>query len=97
MDDKKGYNVINTGGVLPADIYEATNLDMKDILAPAAIKITPNEMYVGAKMLRTLFVISYPRYLTQDWFTPVINLDKVYDVSIMIHPVETELALRTFQ
>jgi type IV secretory pathway VirB4 component len=97
MDDKKGYNIMNTGGVLPSDIYEATNLDMKDILAPAAIKITPNEMYVGAKMLRTLFVISYPRYLTQDWFTPVINLDKVYDVSIMIHPVETELALRTFQ
>lgn len=97
MDDKKGYDIMNTGGVLPTDIYEATNLDMKDILAPAAIKITPNEIYIGAKMLRTLFVISYPRYLSQDWFTPVINLDKVYDVSIMIHPVETELALRTFQ
>ncbi len=91
------YNLMNTGGVLPTDLYQATNLDMKDILAPAAIKITPNEMYVGGKMLRTFFVISYPRYLSQDWFTPVINLDKVYDVSIMIHPVETELALRTFQ
>jgi type IV secretory pathway VirB4 component len=91
------YNLMNTGGVLPTDLYQATNLDMKDILAPAAIKVTPNEMYVGGKMLRTFFVISYPRYLSQDWFTPVINLDKVYDVSIMIHPVETELALRTFQ
>lgn len=88
---------MNTTGVLPADIYEATNLDMKDILAPAAVKITPKEIYVGEKMLRTLFVISYPRFLSQDWFTPVINLDKVYDVSIMIHPIETELALRTFQ
>ncbi len=96
-NEKKSYDVLNTGGVLPADIYEATNLDMKDILAPAAVKITPNEIYIGAKMLRTLFVISYPRFLNSDWFTPVINLDKVYDVSIMIHPVETELALRTFQ
>ena len=91
------YNLMNTGGVLPTDLYQATNLDMKDILAPAAIKVTPNEMYVGGKMLRTFFVISYPRYLSQDWFTPVINLDKVYDISIMVHPVETELALRTFQ
>ncbi len=82
---------------MPSDIYEATNLDMKDILAPAAIKITPKEISIGAKILRTLFVISYPRFLTSDWFTPVINLDKVYDVSIMIHPIETELALRTFQ
>ena len=96
-NEKKGYEIVNTTGVLPADIYEATNLDMKDILAPAAVKITPKEIYVGEKMLRTLFVISYPRFLSQDWFTPVINLDKVYDVSIMIHPIETELALRTFQ
>ncbi len=96
-NEKKSYDIVNTGGVLPADIYEATNLDMKDILAPAAVKITPKEIFIGEKMLRTLFVISYPRFLTSDWFTPVINLDKVYDVSIMIHPVETELALRTFQ
>lgn len=95
--EKKNYDIVNTGGVIPTDIYEATNLDMKDILAPAAIKITPKEIFIGSKMLRTLFVISYPRFLTSDWFTPVINLDKVYDVSIMIHPVETELALRTFQ
>ncbi|OGZ16488.1 MAG: conjugal transfer protein TraC [Candidatus Lloydbacteria bacterium RIFOXYC12_FULL_46_25] len=89
--------MLNVTGALPADIYEATNLDMKDILAPAAIKVTPKEIYIGEKIARTLFVISYPRFLSQDWFTPVINLDKVYDVSIMIHPVETDLALRTFQ
>ena len=35
MANEKNYDVVNTGGVLPADIYEATNLDMKDILAPA--------------------------------------------------------------
>jgi len=94
---QKNFQIVNTGGMLPEDIYAATNLDMKDILAPAAIKVTPKDLYVGEKILRTLFVISYPRFLTQDWFTPVVNLDKVYDVSIMIHPVETELALRTFQ
>ena len=96
-DEKKGYEVLNTNGVLPADIYAATNLDMKDILAPAGVKVERNSISIGDKMLRTFFVISYPRFLSQDWFTPVINLDKVYDVSIMIHPVETELALRTFQ
>lgn len=95
MADKKP-NPLNTG-VLPSDIFDATNLNMKDILAPAAIKITPKDIYIGENIARTLFVISYPRFLSQDWFTPVINLDKVYDVSIMIHPVETELALRTFQ
>jgi len=97
MAQEKGYEMINTGGILPNEMYQGVNSSMKDIMAPAAVKITPKEIYIGEKMCRTFFVISYPRFLPQDWFTPVINLDKVYDVSIMIHPVETELALRTFQ
>jgi type IV secretory pathway VirB4 component len=92
----KGFENLNTG-VLPSDIFQSTNLDMKDILAPAAVSISPKEISIGGKIARTLFVISYPRYLTQDWFTPIVNLDKVYDVSIMIHPIETEVALRGFQ
>lgn len=84
-------------GVLPSDIYEATNLELKDILAPAAVKIEPREITIAGKICRTLFVISYPRFLSSDWFTPIVNLDQVYDVAIMIHPVETEQALRTFQ
>ncbi len=75
----------------------AESSSLKDILAPAAVKITPNELYIGAKMARTLFVISYPRNLSQDWFTPIINLDKAYDISIHIHPISTDEALRAFQ
>lgn len=96
-NQQQGYQITDVTNVLPSDIYEATNLDMRDIMAPAGIKIDQNVISVGGKMARTLFVISYPRFLSQDWFTPVINLDKVYDISIMIHPVETDLALRTFQ
>jgi type IV secretory pathway VirB4 component len=84
-------------GVLPTDIYQATNLELKDIIAPAAVKVEPREITVGGRICRTLFVISYPRFLSSDWFTPIINLDQVYDVAITIHPVETEQALRTFQ
>lgn len=88
---------VGGGGVLPSDIYQATNLELKDIMAPAAVKVESREIAVGGKICRTLFVISYPRFLTSDWFTPIINLDQVYDIAIMIHPVETEQALRTFQ
>jgi len=94
---EKNYEIINASAILPPDILSATNLNLRDVLAPAAVKVTPKELYVGDKVLRTLFVISFPRFLTEDWFTPVINLDKVYDVSIVIHPVNTEQALRGFQ
>ncbi|MBV9349845.1 MAG: DUF87 domain-containing protein [Patescibacteria group bacterium] len=82
---------------LPQDIYEAAKLDFADIIAPSALKITPKEMNLGDKLVRTFYVISYPRYLTDSWFSPIINLDKVFDVSIFVHPIDTAAILRTFQ
>jgi conjugal transfer ATP-binding protein TraC len=83
--------------VLPQEIYEAATLELQDIIAPAALKISSKELNLGDKIARTYFVISYPRYLSDNWFSPVINLDKVFDVSIHIHPIDTTKILRKFQ
>lgn len=83
--------------VLPSEIYEAATLELQDIIAPSALKIEPKSINLGDKIARTYFVISYPRFLTDNWFSPIINLDKVFDVSIFIHPIETAKLLRQFQ
>lgn len=83
--------------ILPSEIYKAATLELQDIIAPSAMQITPKSLNLGDKIVRTFFVISYPRYLSDNWFSPVINLDKVFDVSIFIHPIETSEILRTFQ
>ncbi len=83
--------------ILPQEIYDAGVLELKDIIAPSALKITPKELHLGEKIARTFFVISYPKFLTDNWFSPVINLDKEFDISIFIHPVETAKVLRRFQ
>lgn len=83
--------------ILPEEIYQAGVLELKDIIAPSALKISPKELNLGEKVGRTLFVISYPRFLQESWFAPIINLDKVFNVSIFIHPVDTAKILRHFQ
>ncbi|MCK5285672.1 MAG: DUF87 domain-containing protein [Candidatus Pacebacteria bacterium] len=83
--------------ILPQEIYDAGVLELKDIIAPSALKITPKETHLGEKIIRTFFVISYPKFLTDNWFSPVINLDKEFNVSIFIHPIETSKVLRKFQ
>lgn len=83
--------------VLPSEIYKAATLELQDIIAPSALQITPKSLNLGDKIARTFFVISYPRYLSDNWFSPIINLDKVFDVSIFIHPIETSEILRSFQ
>jgi type IV secretory pathway VirB4 component len=83
--------------ILPQEIYEAGVLELKDIIAPSALKITPKEINLGEKVGRTLFVISYPRFLDGSWFAPIINLDKVFNVSIVIHPIDTAKILNHFR
>jgi len=83
--------------ILPEEIYRAGALELKDIIAPSALKITPKELHLGDKIARTFFVISYPRFLNSSWFSPIINLDKVFDISITIHPIDTAAVLRKFQ
>ncbi len=70
--------------ILPQEIYESGVLELRDVLAPAALKISPKQLNLGEKIARTFFVISYPRYLSDNWFSPIINLDRVFDFSIFI-------------
>jgi len=82
---------------LPQEIYESGALELKDVLAPAALQISPKQLNLGEKIARTFFVISYPRYLSDNWFSPIINLDRVFDISIFIHPINTATVLKAFQ
>jgi len=88
---------MNVGSVVPDDLNALSNLELKDVLAPSALQITPRELNLGEQVARTFFIISYPRYLTENWFSPIINLEKVFDVSIFVHPIDTAPMLKKFQ
>ena len=83
--------------VLPEEAYSWATMELSDNIAPSAIEITPKSLHIGDKIVRTFFVISYPRYLNDNWFTPIINLDKIFDVAIYITPIETSQLLKQFQ
>src|SRR3989344_1831874 len=70
---------------------------LQDLLAPAAMKIDPSHLQLGEKFVRTLFVAVYPRYLSVSWFSPVINLDRSFDISIYIQPLSTGKVLHKFE
>ena len=83
--------------VLPEEIYKTGVLDLQDVIAPHALRVNSRELDLGEKIARTFFVISYPRFLTTGWFAPIINMDKVIDISIFVHPMDTNEMLRKFQ
>ncbi len=83
--------------ILPEQIYKQGVLELQDIIAPSALKITPRELNLGDKIARTFFVMSYPRMLTDSWFSPIINLDRVFDISIFVQPIDSAEILKKFQ
>ncbi len=83
--------------VLPSDIYAAATMELADVIAPPAVEIGSNTMKIGDKITKTYFAMSYPRILSSGWLAPIVNLDKVFDISIHINPVDTSEILRDFQ
>ena len=69
-------------------------LSVRDIIAPAALKVEANNIRLGNKFLRTLFVISYPRYISVGWFAPIINLNITFDISMFFYPVQSAMILK---
>jgi conjugal transfer ATP-binding protein TraC len=70
------------------------NKNTIDLIAPAALEVNSNFLKLGDKLVKTLFIFSYPRYLSTGWFSSIINMPDLIDVSIFVHPVETNLALK---
>ncbi len=83
--------------ILPKDIYRSAVLELKDIIAPSALKISPKTLNLGEKLVRSFFVMSYPKFLSDSWFSPIINLDKAFDISIFIQPIDTSVILTEFK
>src|SRR4030042_1629911 len=67
---------------------------LADAIAPSALQITSNYVQIGEKYARTFFVITYPRFLTVNWMSPIINLDRIFNVSMFIHPADTGIILK---
>ncbi len=68
--------------------------DLKNLLAPPGLEVSTAYIKIGEKFAKTFFVFSYPRYLSSGWFSQVVNLAEMFDISIYFHPSDTGLALK---
>jgi hypothetical protein len=88
-------NVDLTKEIIEEEIaYRRGILSVRDLIAPASLKVNPTFMQLGKKFLRTVFVVSYPRYIGVGWFAPIINLNYTFDVSMFFYPVKSALILK---
>ncbi len=77
--------------------YKPGGGDLPNIIAPAGLEVNTNYVKVGDYYAKTFFVFTYPRYLSSGWFSQIINLPVMMDMSIFIHPMDTALALKNLR
>ena len=75
-------------------IYREGVVTIMDVIAPASMRIQPSFIELGGKFVRTVFVVTYPRYLAVGWFAPIINLNQALDISMFFYPVGSDVMLR---
>ena len=62
---------------------------LKDIIAPSAIKFNNSDFELNGKFGRSFFVLVYPRFLSTDWLSSIINMDSAMDMSMFVYPIDS--------
>lgn len=65
-----------------------------ELIAPESFEVSPHYLKLGAQFLRTIFVVSYPRYISVGWFAPIINLNTTFDIAMFFYPVKSSVILK---
>ncbi|MSR85570.1 DUF87 domain-containing protein, partial [Candidatus Uhrbacteria bacterium] len=75
-------------------IYRRGVASIKDLIAPAAMKVEPSFVRLGEVYCRTLFVVTYPRYVSVGWASPLINLSTQLDIAMFFYPIKADVILK---
>lgn len=75
-------------------IYRKGVSTVRDLIAPASMEIKPDYLKLGDVYVRTLFVLTYPRYISIGWFSPIVNFNLTLDIAMFFYPVKTEIVLK---
>ena len=74
--------------------YRRGVISIKDLISPASLEVNSDYLRLGGKYVRTIFVVSYPRYISVGWFAPIINLNSTFDIAMFFYPIRSEVILK---
>jgi conjugal transfer ATP-binding protein TraC len=72
-------------------------VSIQDIIAPEAIEVDFNFLKIGGSYTQTLFIAGYPRFVTANWLSPLINFNHSLDISMHIYPVDGKTVMDDFR
>ncbi len=75
-------------------LFREGTVAIRDLIAPSAFRVESSFVQLGDIYLRTIFVITYPRYITVGWSAPILNLNITMDIGMFFYPVNSAIILK---
>ena len=75
-------------------VYREGTVAIRDLIAPSAFRVESSFVQLGNTFLRTIFVITYPRYIGVGWSAPILNLNLTMDIAMFFYPVNSAIILK---
>ena len=75
-------------------LYRKGTVTIRDLISPSAFNVQSSFIQLGDIFLRTIFIVSYPRYISVGWSSPILNLNINMDISMFFYPIKAEIILK---
>jgi hypothetical protein len=75
-------------------VYREGTVAIRDLIAPSAFKVEKNYIQLDDVFLRTVYIITYPRYISVGWSAPILNLNVTMDISMFFYPINSAIILK---
>ncbi len=94
---KQAQSVKTIEEMTQEELYEKTRANLRDLITPVGLEVTPSLLRFSDKIVKTLFILGYPKFLTVGWLSPIINLNQSVNVSVFFHPMDSEKVLKNLR
>lgn len=74
--------------------YKEGLTTLRDLLAPAGLKFSGSYFELNGKFARSFFVLAYPRFLSTNWLSFIIQSEGALDLSMFIYPIDSATILK---
>ena len=75
-------------------VYQRGVVTLKDLIAPAAMRIESTFLELNGQFVATIFVTTYPRYISVGWFDSLIDSSFTMDIAMYFFPISSGVVLK---
>ncbi len=73
-----------------ASALKSGSVSVVDLISPSAVEVDFKNIRVGDKFFRTFFVVDYPRQVSPNWLSILIDYKETMNISMFCYPIESK-------